>query len=135
LKTFLETRRVELDSILGTVGAKRMWNALEERILLFAPIRNLSRSLELKIRIRPIEEKMNQIRDWIESFGRPVREDIKNRKKLAEFKGFYSEGSIEELENDLQCGIETELMATDAIMRIDSDLSAVVEKIAEEEQH
>jgi DNA topoisomerase VI subunit B len=99
LKTEVEEKRIEIDAVLAAIGPEKLWNYLEEKMLEIAPQRDLTRSVDLSIKLPPeIYATIGKIIEFIRSVGAPKQEDI--RRKFRNWKrGFID---IEKVERAFQ---------------------------------
>jgi DNA topoisomerase VI subunit B len=124
LKIFLRTRRVELDSVLGAVGAARMWKALEERILEMSPVRNLARSVDPQVKVAEIQTCLNAINELLKELGEPARAAILSSPRLLRFKGLYNGArTIDDLELEVEAAVGKELRNNKVVRELVSKLS------------
>lgn len=91
--------RVEIDALLAAVGPKALWKAIEATISGLVKVRDLTRSIEPKIRPPDsIAKPINRIQKAIDEMGKPVLE--KKLNPLHEWRKDFTD--VEKLEGRIQ---------------------------------
>lgn len=123
LQEEVRKRRIEIDAILTAVGPEKLWNCLENRILRLAPQRDLTRSIDLTIKIPPeISNPIKMITEFVESIGTSKREEIKQ--KLRAWSGF---ADVEEKEIEIQSEIIKEIRKDERVQELAEQLSKLAD--------
>lgn len=119
--------RIEIDAVLATIGPEKLWNYLEAKMLKLAPQRDLTRSVDLSIKLpSEILNPLAKIREFIISVGAPKQKDV--GMKLRNWKrGFLD---VEKVERAFQSKIIKILRKDEKIQELGKQLNKLANSIS-----
>jgi len=119
--------RIEIDAVLATIGPEKLWNYLEKKMLELAPQRDLTRSVDLSIKLpSEILNPLAKIREFIISVGAPKQKDVETELRNWE-KDFLD---VEKVERAFQSKIIKILRKDEKIQELGKQLNKLANSIS-----
>jgi DNA topoisomerase VI subunit B len=116
--------RIEIDSVLAEVGPDLLWKHLEAKMLKLAPVRDLTRSIEILINLPAmITKPIDELCDVIRSLGRDSQKHIQSN--LRRWEGGFP--NVPEMEGQLQADIMNNISKDPRVDELSEDLRALVD--------
>lgn len=124
--------RVEIDAVLNAAGQDRFWEYLERVMVKLAPKRDLTRSIDLSIKLpEQVERPLGAIRRFIEEVGKPKQKEI--ALELRDWRGGLVK--IREVEQAIQREIQGETLREEAVLKLIRKLNDLANALPKKPQN